>query len=182
MLFLLLKFVLWNNIFVHCKESFANDDDDLGNNLADALRNDANLDLSVDEEYEDLRAEFLAYRTALATLASEQSDTRRSMLTTPCWQRNGICINHKLCEGFKSLSQIPGCRDKLKVCCFVWAKYNVRDHREFDVGNPVMPWSIHKEFGGQGVIEKSTTTTKKPKKKKSTTTERSRPLAFIIKT
>lgn len=48
-------------------------DDEFGADLISSLRNDANLDLSVDEEYEDLRAELLAYHTALAKLTSTQS-------------------------------------------------------------------------------------------------------------
>ncbi|CAG9783109.1 unnamed protein product [Diatraea saccharalis] len=103
-----------------------------------------------------------------------------SLGSTPCWQRNGICISHKLCEGFRSLSEVPGCKDKLKVCCFVWAKYNVRDHREFDLGNAAMPWSATKEYGGKGVVEKNITVSKQNKKKKKAT--RNRALAFIIKT
>lgn len=43
---------------------------DLGGKLVSSLRNDVNLDLPEDEEYEDLRAELLAYHTALATLTS----------------------------------------------------------------------------------------------------------------
>lgn len=45
-------------------------DSDYGAGLISSLRNDANLDLSIDEEYEDLRAELLAYHSALASLTS----------------------------------------------------------------------------------------------------------------
>lgn len=41
---------------------------DYGAELISSMRNDANLDLPVDEEYEDLRAQLLAYHSALASL------------------------------------------------------------------------------------------------------------------
>lgn len=47
--------------------------DDLGGQLVTALRNDVNIDLSADEEYEDLRAELLAYHTALASITPGRS-------------------------------------------------------------------------------------------------------------
>lgn len=50
-------------------------DEDFGTNLVTSMRNDANLDLTADEEYEDLRAELLAYHTALASFSS---DSKRS--------------------------------------------------------------------------------------------------------
>lgn len=48
--------------------------EDLGGTLITSLRNDANLDLSMDEEYEDLRAELLAYHTALSSLSGTRVD------------------------------------------------------------------------------------------------------------
>lgn len=41
---------------------------DYGAGFISSLRNDANIDLPVDEEYEDLRAQLLAYHSALASL------------------------------------------------------------------------------------------------------------------
>lgn len=48
--------------------------EELGGTLITSLRNDANLDLSMDEEYEDLRAELLAYHTALSSLSGTRVD------------------------------------------------------------------------------------------------------------
>lgn len=60
-------------------------DDEFGSYLVTKMKDDANLDLPVDDEYEDLRAELLAYHSALASLASGVSadsgrsdDSRRS--------------------------------------------------------------------------------------------------------
>lgn len=53
--------------------TYSKSSEEFGTKLVSALREDANLDLSVDEEYEDLRAELLAYHTALASLASSSS-------------------------------------------------------------------------------------------------------------
>lgn len=50
-------------------------------NLVTSLRNDANLDLSEDEEYEDLRAELLAYHSALSSLASSRREHLYFMFT-----------------------------------------------------------------------------------------------------
>lgn len=55
------------------KEKDTSASDDLGGKLVSDLRNDANVDLSADEEYEDLRAELLAYHTALASLTDGRS-------------------------------------------------------------------------------------------------------------
>lgn len=60
-----LKLVVISSLFVKGKfEDFP-----VNEALISSLRNDANLDLPIDEEYEDLRAELLAYHTALATLS-----------------------------------------------------------------------------------------------------------------
>lgn len=56
---------------ISCKED---GDGSAHGGLITQLRNDANLDLSVDEEYEDLRAELLAYHTALASLSADGED------------------------------------------------------------------------------------------------------------
>ncbi|OWR52544.1 hypothetical protein KGM_204492 [Danaus plexippus plexippus] len=134
---------------------------DFGTGLISSLRNDANLDLSVDEEYEDLRAEALAYHSALASLTS-----RRSLITTECWKHGGICISFKLCPGYRQLTEIPGCKNRHRVCCFVWNQFEVRDMRDKGIGNPAFPWSLNHEYGGEGIRE---ITTKRPKKKKRTT-------------
>ncbi|XP_075986526.1 uncharacterized protein LOC142983492 [Anticarsia gemmatalis] len=166
---------------------------DLGGFLVSSLRNDANLDLDMDEEYEDLRAELLAYHTALASLAGEvqndggsesegapapgpdavpppkapilPSNTRRSMKSTACWQMGGICVNHLLCSGYRFLTEVPGCKDHLEVCCFTWNQLETRDHRENELSNLAFPWSIHYEFGGEGVVGPVQNKTKKKKKK-----------------
>ncbi|CAB3238581.1 unnamed protein product [Arctia plantaginis] len=149
--------------------------EELGGDLITSLRNDANLDLSMDEEYEDLRAELLAYHTALSSLSGTRVDdgslppevaeavaaepgnnvdldTRRSMKTTPCWKLGGICIQHKMCIGHRFLSEIPGCKDKVEVCCFTWNKFQTRDMTDKGVSNLALPWSISHPFGGKGLI------------------------------
>lgn len=70
-----LRFILLL-IFVTCKED--EDDSSVHEGLITQLRNEANMDLSVDEEYEDLRAELLAYHTALASISTDDDtkDTR----------------------------------------------------------------------------------------------------------
>ncbi|CAH2068470.1 unnamed protein product, partial [Iphiclides podalirius] len=155
--------------------------EEFGTRLVSGLRDDVNLDLSEDEEYEDLRAELLAYHTALASLAT----SRRSLLTTPCWNLGGICIDSKLCTGFRSLTEVPGCKDKLRVCCFAWNRYNVRDMREHGIQTLALPWSLKEEFGGKGlnVVENKKKTKKKSKKMKtndSNKTLRSQVVALIL--
>ncbi|KAJ8734121.1 hypothetical protein PYW07_014672 [Mythimna separata] len=142
---------------------------DLGGKLVSNLRNDANIDLSADEEYEDLRAELLAYHTALASLTS---DTRRSMKTTPCWQLGGICISQKMCEGHHFLTEVNGCRDFLEVCCFTWNNFQMRNFRDQGVAPP-MPWSLSQGFGGQGVIDPPKRTKDKKKKRPAHDIEKS---------
>uniref|UniRef100_A0A2A4JUM8 Uncharacterized protein n=1 Tax=Heliothis virescens TaxID=7102 RepID=A0A2A4JUM8_HELVI len=124
--------------------------DDLGGQLISALRNDVNIDLSADEEYEDLRAELLAYHSALASIAP----TRRSMKTTPCWQLGGICVDHKMCEGQRFLTQVNGCRNNLEVCCFKWNNFHVRDMNDKGLDTIALPWSKYENFGGKGVVAK----------------------------
>lgn len=55
-----------------CFASYASggdsDDGSIESDLIKTLTDDANLDLPVDQEYEDLRAELLAYHTGLASL------------------------------------------------------------------------------------------------------------------
>lgn len=94
-----------------------------------------------------------------------------SMLSTPCWRLNGVCINHNLCVGFNSLSQVPGCRDKHRVCCFVWNRYNVRDAKEHGINTLGFPWRLQYEIGGKGVIPKEPPLKKKRREKKNRTTQ-----------
>lgn len=73
----MLRFALLLNLLLYplvISKHKSSEDDDLGGGLVSALRNDVNLDLSMDEEYEDLRAELLAYHTALASLATGRSE------------------------------------------------------------------------------------------------------------
>ncbi|CAH2100069.1 unnamed protein product [Euphydryas editha] len=146
------------------------DDNDFGESLITSLRSNANLDLSVDEEYEDLRAELLAYHSALASLAS----SRRSMLTTTCWRRGGICINYTLCPSYRQLNEVPGCKNRFNVCCLVWNQYEVRDLKDKGIGNIAFPWSIQQEFGGEGVVQVTPKNRKKRKKKNTTEIEKSK--------
>lgn len=53
-----------------CEAKRKHADGGFGSHLVTQMKDDANLDLPVDEEYEDLRAELLAYHSALASLAS----------------------------------------------------------------------------------------------------------------
>ncbi|XP_041973802.1 uncharacterized protein LOC121729377 [Aricia agestis] len=120
--------------------------EDLGDDLVPLLRSD--LDLPLDEEYEDLRSEFLAYRTFLDYIKK----SRRSLISTPCLQAGGICIHVDLCPGFRQLAEVPGCKSHKKVCCFVWNIYNVRDHRNKGVLGVGFPWhTADQKFGGKGV-------------------------------
>lgn len=107
-----------------------------------------------------------------------------SLITTPCWRLGGICINYNLCTGFRSLTEVPGCKDKLKVCCFVWNKFNVRDLTHEGIGTLAMPWSMKTDFGGKGIIE-----VEKPKPKKKRKSQKPKPddgddktIALIIRT
>ncbi|CAK1548322.1 unnamed protein product [Leptosia nina] len=147
-------------------KDYESDSDDLGTSLVPSLRNDANLDLSVDEEYEDLRAELLAYHSALSSLTS----SRRSLLSTPCWSRGGICINYKLCPRHRHLTEVPGCKNRLNVCCFVWNQYEVRDMRDKGINNIAFPWRPKTNFGGEGIVVSNKKRSRK-RKKKTTTTE-----------
>ncbi|CAH2239386.1 jg6632 [Pararge aegeria aegeria] len=122
---------------------------DFGAGLISSLRNDANLDLPVDEEYEDLRAQLFAYHSALASL----TPSRRSMLSTQCWRRGGICVSYKLCPGYRQLTEIPGCKNRHNVCCFVWNQYEIRELKDLGIDNLAFPWKIKTEYGGQGVQE-----------------------------
>lgn len=53
-----------------CEAKRKHADGDFGSQLVSQMKDDVNLDLPMDEEYEDLRAELLAYHSALASLAS----------------------------------------------------------------------------------------------------------------
>ncbi|XP_046976665.1 uncharacterized protein LOC124542825 [Vanessa cardui] len=168
-------------LFLICCRSLAADEDsddsgDSGMSLVASLRNDANLDLSVDEEYEDLRAELLAYHSALASLVP----SRRSMISTSCWRHGGICISYKLCPGYRQLTEVPGCKNRFNVCCFVWNKYEVRDLKDKGIGNIAFPWSQKQEYGGEGVIQVTPKTRKKRKKENATNTETSKTKLSVI--
>lgn len=63
----MLQFVVLLNLIFHVDRlATVSFNDDPNEHMS--LKNDPNLDLSVDEEYEDLRAELLAYNTALSSL------------------------------------------------------------------------------------------------------------------
>ncbi|XP_063373385.1 uncharacterized protein LOC134661312 [Cydia amplana] len=137
------------------------DEGDFGIGLITSLKDDANLDLSVDEEYEDLRAELLAYQAALASVVS-----RRSLMTTPCWQSGGICVNSKLCKGAKYITQAAGCRNQNNVCCYTWNRYFVKDYRDKGIANIALPWiTLQREYGGKGIQEPKHSLRKGKKKK-----------------
>lgn len=88
------------------------------------------------------------------------------MLTTQCWRRGGICINYKLCPGYRQLTEIPGCKNRHNVCCFVWNQYEIREFKDHGIDNLAFPWKIQSEFGGQGVQQ--VTSTRRPRKRKTT--------------
>lgn len=75
------------------------------------------------------------------------------MKSSPCWTLGGICINYKLCEGYRYITEVPGCKDKLTVCCFAWNKFYVRDLSDYGLYNIAFPWGHPQEFGGKGVVE-----------------------------
>lgn len=72
------------------------------------------------------------------------------MKTTPCWKLGGICIQHKMCIGHRFLTEVPGCKDKVEVCCFTWNKFQTRDMTDKGVRNLGLPWSLNHPFGGKG--------------------------------
>lgn len=74
-------------------------------------------------------------------------------MTTPCWALGGICINVNLCIGFRFLTEIPGCKNRMNVCCFSWNKYKVKDFSDQGIGSLSLPWSLKQEIGGKGVLE-----------------------------
>lgn len=88
------------------------------------------------------------------------------MISTECWRHGGICISHKLCPGYRQLTEVPGCKNRLNVCCFVWNQYEVRDLKDKGIGNAAFPWSIKHEFGGEGVVQVTPKSRKKKKKRK----------------
>ncbi|VVC91801.1 unnamed protein product [Leptidea sinapis] len=90
-----------------------NGDEESGSvgHLVQELKVDANIDLSADEEYEDLRAEFLAYREALTNLKS-----RRTGRAT-CWARGGVCVHIRQCPSFTFVIGVYGCNQRFHVCC-----------------------------------------------------------------
>lgn len=110
------------------------------------------------------------------------------MISSPCWKIGGICINYKLCTGFRSLTEVPGCKDKLKVCCFAWNKFNVREWKHEGINTLAMPWSYRPEFGGKGIIvEDKKVEEKKPYKPDFRTSLRSEEndaetIAIILRT
>lgn len=106
------------------------------------------------------------------------------MMTTPCWNLGGICIDSKLCTGNRFLTEVPGCKDKIRVCCFAWNRFKVRDMREHGIGALAMPWSLHREFGGKGISVKEKekkTKLKKKRKPKPENALRSKVVAVILK-
>lgn len=66
---LCLLFLCENKSVCQAKRKQAGEDE-FGSHLVTQMKDDANLDLPIDDEYEDLRAELLAYHSALASLAS----------------------------------------------------------------------------------------------------------------
>lgn len=90
-----------------------------------------------------------------------------SLSTTPCWNLGGICVDNKLCTGFRYLTEVPGCKDRQRVCCFAWNQYRVKDFRDKGINNIAFPWTLQREFGGLGVID-ADEKQKKPKKKTKT--------------
>lgn len=104
------------------------------------------------------------------------------MMSTPCWSLGGICVNRELCKGYSFFSEVPGCKNRLNVCCFAWNKFGVKDLRDKGIKGIAMPWGVHNEFGGEGVLDnKPLHKNKKKKQKKAYRTGSGKTLALIIK-
>lgn len=102
------------------------------------------------------------------------------MISTPCWHHGGICINYKLCPGYRQLTEVPGCKNRLNVCCFVWNQYEVRDFKDLGIDNAAFPWSSKHEFGGGGVIEVTPSTKKKKHSRNTTEKVKEKPLSMLL--
>lgn len=79
-----------------------------------------------------------------------------SMKDTACWKLGGVCIGVRLCKGEQFLTEVPGCKNKLEVCCFAWNKYRLRfsDMHKMGIPNSYYPWKDVPviAFGGKGLV------------------------------
>lgn len=91
-----------------------------------------------------------------------------SMKHTACWKLGGVCVGIKLCKGEQFLTEVPGCKNKLEVCCFAWNKFRLRfnDMHKIGIPNTYYPWSDIPvvAFGGKGLISSLDKTRGKKKK------------------
>lgn len=93
-----------------------------------------------------------------------------SMKNTACWKLGGVCVGIKLCKGEQFLTEVPGCKNKLDVCCFAWNKYRLRfnDMHKIGIPNSYYPWSDIPvvAFGGKGLVPVDSPKKTEGKKKK----------------
>lgn len=73
MFYFLVLLLSFNKFEFNLAKTESEDGSDFDENLIESLRDDVNLDLSEDEEYEDLRSELLAYHSALSSLVKTRS-------------------------------------------------------------------------------------------------------------
>lgn len=92
-----------------------------------------------------------------------------SLKGTACWKLGGVCIGVRLCKGEQFLTEVPGCKNKLEVCCFAWNKYRLRfsDMHKLGIPNSYYPWRDVRvvAFGGKGLVPVDTEEKKRGKKK-----------------
>lgn len=50
------------------------------------------------------------------------------------------------------MTEVPGCKSKLEVCCFTWNRFQTSDLRDKGIGNGAFPWSRGEPIGGRGLI------------------------------
>lgn len=76
-----------------------------------------------------------------------------SMKDTACWKINGVCVSERLCKGSNFLTEVPGCKNKLEVCCFGWNQYRIR-FADMEIPNSYYPWKNvkTKAFNGKGLL------------------------------
>lgn len=79
-----------------------------------------------------------------------------SMKDTACWKLGGVCVDVRMCKGEQFLTEVPGCKNKLEVCCFAWNKYRLRfsDMHKIGIPNSYYPWKNVPviAFGGKGLV------------------------------
>lgn len=75
------------------------------------------------------------------------------MKDTACWKIGGVCVDVRMCKGEQFLTEVPGCKNKLEVCCFGWNQYRIR-FSDTQIPNTYFPWKNMQEqpFIGKGLM------------------------------